>query len=360
MSYPVAQNFNCDSCRQNIAPTNPRIHCLVCPDYDLCANCGLGERFTHPHLGLHQTQIFKHSGGGNQVPLLATNYATPPSTSSQPLANTPQNGPPPLPPRRASVLGPISTPPLADQGGAGWQPFFFPDMTPSPTFVTLMNDIFTYLDPTNNGNLVPETFSRFLDDMGYLPHENAWKQGLQATFGLSKESMADKSLKNAFDLFSIDHVLLQRVQPPHVDPTGITTQFQRVLGSAFQPSMLSNAATSHSTVQGPMPAITRKGFIEITTIEVLSDPSKEWGNFSRLLRKYNLPRYAGLGDLPRSVLPAAPDPAMLQRVAGVAAYAKQKGEREIQAARDNAMLAERGRQNAIDLISDNRYTYRYY
>lgn len=46
-------------------------------------------------------------------------------------------------------------------------------MSPTPVFVTLLNDIFTHLDPSNMAYLTPEVFSRFEDDMGYLPHENA-------------------------------------------------------------------------------------------------------------------------------------------------------------------------------------------
>ncbi|RDB17242.1 hypothetical protein Hypma_001767 [Hypsizygus marmoreus] len=359
MASPGLPNFTCDSCNQSIASTNPRIHCLTCRDYDLCANCGVGERFTNGHVGSHQVQVFKESGGGEHqaIPSFSTISYAPPSQIPTSPPQTNRGPPPPLPPRARNSIG-SSNP--ATPVGSQWQPFFAPDMSPTATFVTLLNDIFTFLDPTNNGNFVPETFSRFLDDMGYMPHENSWKQGLQATFGLSAESMADKALKNAFDLFSIDHVLLQRIQRPHVDPTGLTNQFQRVLGSAFKPSMLKSAATAHSTIGGPMPAITRKGFIDIVVIEVLSDPSREWGNFSRLLKKYDLPRYRGWGDLPRAVLPAVPDPAMLQRVASVAAYAKQKGEREIEVARTNGLLQARANQAAIDIIDDTRYTYRYY
>ena len=169
--------------------------------------------------------------------------------------------------------------------------------------------------------------------------------------------MADKSLKNAYDLFSIEHVLLQRQQPPHVDPTGFTATMKSVLGAAYKPSMIGQGLI---TTQGPMPAITRSGFIEFMRIETLSDPSREWGNFSRLLKKYNLPRYRGWGDLPRSVLPEVPDASMLARVASVAAFAQQKGQQELDAARAGAQIRAQGRQAALDLVSDRRVEYRYY
>ncbi|KAG5647803.1 hypothetical protein DXG03_007725 [Asterophora parasitica] len=352
-------NFLCDACSQGIAATNPRIHCLSCPNYDLCANCAIGERFTQTHLASHQTQVFAQSGGVSSAPVLssfAITYTGPsnPPPTNQPPPVPPRGPAPPLPPRgvngSASRAAP-SPPTNPSPTGTGWQAFFYPDGSPTLTYTNLMNDIFSYLDPSNTGNLLPETFSRFLDDMGYQPHENAWKAGLTATFSLSKESNADKSLKNAFDLFSIEHNLLQRVQGPHVDPTGLTAAFKGVLGGA---------APSFQSPAPPMPAITRKGFIDITILELLCDPSREWGNISRMLRKYNLPRYRGWGDLPRSVFPAVPDQAMLNRVASVTAFAQQKASRELDAARVQAELQQRGRTAAIDLVSDARYEYRYY
>jgi hypothetical protein len=171
---------------------------------------------------------------------------------------------------------------------------------------------------------------------------------------MSAESMADKTLKNAYDLFSIDHIVQQRIQPTHVDPTGMTSLFRGVIGNAFNSSMLQ---TPGGLVEGPMPLLTRKGFLDITSIEVLADPSKEWGNLSRIIRKYDLPRYKGWGDLPRSVLPDYPDPRTLQKVAAIHAVAKAKAEREVASAHAGALLAAQGRRNALDLISGDRRYY---
>lgn len=173
---------------------------------------------------------------------------------------------------------------------------------------------------------------------------------------ISAESMADKSLKNAYDMFSIEHILQQRIQPAHVDPTGTTSLLQGMLGNLYNPSMLRSPALA----EGPMPLLTRKGFLDITSIEVLADPSKEWGNLSRVIRKYNLPRYNDWGDMPRSVLPDHPDPRTLQKVAAIHEVAKAKAARELASAHAGAMIAAQGRQNAIDLISGDTRYYRYY
>jgi Zinc finger, ZZ type len=184
--------FKCDSCTQAIAPADPRIRCLICRNYDLCANCAIGERFTGEHLASHQTQVYKESGGiAGHLPVLSRNMImytgtpSPPGRSTRyssghdphqgntphPNAAYPANtrGPPPLPTRPRPEVRASNNPPIAENQ---WQPFFFADMNPTPTFVTLCNDIFTYLDSSNSGFLTPETYSRFLDDQGYLPNEN--------------------------------------------------------------------------------------------------------------------------------------------------------------------------------------------
>lgn len=183
---PQTLNFNCDSCGQPIAPSNPRIHCQICRDYDLCANCALGDRFNNQHLASHQVQLYKQSGGANgEQAILSQNtitFAQPPPyapSPSFPGPSTFSNGhglsspPPPLPPRRPGFVSGNGAPPrMVDQR---WQPFFLPDMTPTPTFTTLLNDIFSYLDSSNSGYLVPEAYSRFLDDLGYVGQENSCK-----------------------------------------------------------------------------------------------------------------------------------------------------------------------------------------
>ncbi|KAG6864080.1 hypothetical protein C0991_000289 [Blastosporella zonata] len=186
-------------------------------------------------------------------------------------------------------------------------------MSPTPTYTTLLNDIFSYLDPQNTGLLLPETLSRLMDDLGYPINENPWKQGLtSATTNQPSLANADKALKNVFDLCSIEHRALQR-------PKGDST---------------------------PMPAITRKGLVDFFVIDVLCEPSVQWGNISRLLRKYHLPRYVGWGDLPKTVVPAIPDQATLDRVAGIVAFMRDRAEKE----RGEAQLAENRRQTVVGLV----------
>ncbi|KAF9481333.1 hypothetical protein BDN70DRAFT_893453 [Pholiota conissans] len=326
--------FHCDSCKVTIPSSNPRVHCLGCADYDLCSNCYLGERFTQGHQVGHQTSVFKLSGGAGQQPVPASiNYSASPPVQSMPAPHSPPptgyhpntQGPPPQYLSTSSPYETGLTLPPAPNAPTGWQPFFHPDGCPTPLFVEVINVIFTYLDPHRTGNLVPETFSRLLDDMGYLAHENAWRNGLQASFNASKESMADQTLKKAFDLFSINHILLRRAPAPKSSSSGLSS-FKRALRNALAPSGSS------------MPCITRNGLLEVSRIGLLGDPSKGWGNFSRMLRKYNLPQYRGWGDLPRSVLPDMPDAAMLQRIAGVEAFMQRKANEQLDALQMSVLM----------------------
>ncbi|KAL0070277.1 hypothetical protein AAF712_002769 [Marasmius tenuissimus] len=110
--------YRCDSCSQQILSTNPRAHCLVCDDYDLCANCTLGERFSGTHTLEHGVSVFKQSGGGDERPLLAERasltfdqgYAASSSaiSSSPTSASRPTLNPPPLPRRRSAIITPPS------------------------------------------------------------------------------------------------------------------------------------------------------------------------------------------------------------------------------------------------------------
>ncbi|KAG7097562.1 hypothetical protein E1B28_004899 [Marasmius oreades] len=422
--------YSCDLCSQSILSDSPRVHCLICTEYDLCANCTLGERFSKGHSLEHAMTVFKKSGGNGERPSVAERVSlnfgsimtvSSPTTAVHPIPphlpqrRTAGGQPPPLPPRQgssssrnslhsaigspqSSQFSPHSPPPSPhphsthsytmptpppqprpspvrgettprsfEQAASSWGPFFNTDMSPSTLFSELLDAMFSYLDPKNTGYLTPETYSKFLDDQGYMLHENAWKSALkpQPVLGIPQEYLADKTLKDAYDLFSIDHVTQERPKNT-ITPCGsnpFTTQFRK-LGINYEPSPPPSAALISSN--GIMPLLTRKGFLDITCVEVLHDPSKHWGNLNRVLKRYvNAPQagpmseYRRWGDLPRTVLPEMPDPAMVERVKRITEVSKRKAQEQTTAAYTMESLAAQGRQNGLDLI-DNRYVYRYY
>ncbi|KAG7097565.1 hypothetical protein E1B28_004902 [Marasmius oreades] len=273
---------------------------------------------------------------------------------------------PPPQPRPSPVRG-ETKPRSFEQAAGSWGPFLNADMSPSKLFSELLDAIFSYLDPKNTGYLTPETYSKFLDDQGYMVHDNPWKSALkpQPVLGIPQEYLADKALKDAYDLFSIDHVTQERPKNT-ITPCGsnpFTAQFRR-LGINYEPSPSPAAALVSSN--GVMPLLTRKGFLDITCVEVLYEPSKHWGNLSRVLKRYvNAPdagpmgEYRRWGDLPRVVLPEMPDPVMVERVKRIGEISKAKAQEVLAASHAMHSVAAQGRQNALDLI-DNRYVYRYY
>ncbi len=56
-----------------------------------------------------------------------------------------------------------------------WGPLFDDYMEVTAVGDLFFNAIFTYLDPSYTGYLTPEAYSHFLDDQGYLLHENVCK-----------------------------------------------------------------------------------------------------------------------------------------------------------------------------------------
>ncbi|KAJ7488413.1 hypothetical protein FB451DRAFT_1553791 [Mycena latifolia] len=480
-------SFSCDGCARSIAATDPRVHCLICADYDMCANCAVGERFTSAHGAGHRTRVFKMSGGGKHGVVASTvaivyagvqaadveteapnssslpaaapeaqdpsiyeplpaptpvafsphisslpafNPPTPPAPypaspapnfgSQQPLSNPsprpaatmspppqmsaapglsfPAHGPgmispppasiaeitppPPLPARQrptstvyslpavgvsSHTMPPrdeyappqessYTMPPLNDgynpaqrpapqdmaPSATGWGPFFLADLSPTPVFTTLMRVLFTHLDPHRTGVLTPEAYSHFLIDQGYVDQDNTWNANLIAGVRKTKEEVADAALRRVFDLFSIEYSLTKRARAPKAFGAGI--------GTNIVPPPASG---------GLMPLLTFAGFMEITSVEILCDPSAHWGNLSRVLRLYDLPALRAWGPLPRSVLPEEADPLMIARVEKVSAFSKAQGQRELAAAMARNKLQAMGEQNALDLLDDRRYRYTY-
>ncbi|KAF8911730.1 hypothetical protein CPB85DRAFT_1252932 [Mucidula mucida] len=192
-----------------------------------------------------------------------------------------------------------------------------------------------HLDTSHTGYLSPEAYSRFLDDQGYQLHDNAWKANLiqDPVYGQSKENVADKALKNVYDLFSIEHILQDRFNPPGSTQPSMTSQ----LFSLFAPGINVDASSAGIRAASKMPLLTLKGFIDITAVEVLSDPSKEWGNLQRALKKYACPSS--------------------KRVRKVSEFAKARDEQLLAATMAEMQLRKQGRQNALDLLDDRRYYY---
>ncbi|KAJ6511739.1 hypothetical protein DFH09DRAFT_1374398 [Mycena vulgaris] len=206
----------------------------------------------------------------------------------------------PTPPPLYALAQEASTEPVR-----GWGPFFAEDMSPTPLFSQLMETIFTYLDTSRTGYLTPETYSRFLVNQGYVGSDNIWNANLIAARTTT---------------LGIDYILHTRApeRPAAVAPPTPLAHVQIRRHRFRAPRIAAPAPASSST----MPALTRKGFADLTAVALLSDPARAWGCFAGVLRMYEVPQVRAWGLLPREVLPLEADPRMLERVAHRAAVAK--------------------------------------
>ncbi|KAJ7739433.1 hypothetical protein DFH07DRAFT_983623 [Mycena maculata] len=226
----------------------------------------------------------------------------------------------------------------------GWGHFFAEDMSPTPVFTHLMDAIFTYLDTKCAGTLTPEIYSRFLINQGYVRQENTWSTNLVPSLGQTKEETADAALRRSFDLFSIEYTPGHRPRkttPYAADSDSVVKRQLKSFGSTV------TRAIKPSVVCGIMPLLTRKGFIDITAIEALCNPTRHFGNLVRILKMYDLPGMRTWGDLPRGVLPEQADEKMLARVAQVQALAKEQGQ-----FRQAAVYAKSNAQGAVSYARD--------
>ncbi|KAK0245432.1 hypothetical protein EDD85DRAFT_800944 [Armillaria nabsnona] len=104
----IPSHINCNSCSLAILPSKPRVHCLSCLDYDLCADCPLCERSTGQRDSSHRTQIYRVSGGGDLPPLLSEIVSL---TYIIPVRQSPTSSISPSSPTTSSIVRP--TDPLA-------------------------------------------------------------------------------------------------------------------------------------------------------------------------------------------------------------------------------------------------------
>ncbi|KAK7030208.1 ZZ-type domain-containing protein [Favolaschia claudopus] len=312
---PTVVSFQCDACRQPIPTSSSRVHCLTCPDFDLCASCALGERFgAGSHMSSHPTEIYRISGDVTVAPVRSTAsivYIDASSTSGgMGPAGTTAGGTMKYQAPNVAHTG-IKTPGATTVGGTaaggttspntttspsspgGWSAFFYADMNPTPIYTDLMNAIFNHLDTARTGLLPPEKYSQLLDDMGYALHENDWKNKL-GTAG--REATADATLKRMFEIGNVQHIL--RTRPP-TNPTN---------ANPFLPQFPANS----------MPLLTPRGFADFIAIDLLADPADTWPKLSQVIQLYGLydtEPYRSWGAMPPNVVPATPDARMLARIA---------------------------------------------
>ena len=179
-------------------------------------------------------------------------------------------------------------------------------------------------------------------------------------FGFNSEDLADYEFRTVLKNYSFDHVLRKRVTAPNNDMSGLldgipglNRGFAKLMSKTRSPSILDPPAS------GGMPLLTRGGFIEITTLEMLGDLTKAWQRFNRIARHYNI--WRDWGDCPREMFPIETPGPVKERIARVSTFSQRQAQELIEAARVQAELQDRGRENALRITDPpgTRYVYRY-
>jgi hypothetical protein len=122
--------------------------------------------------------------------------------------------------------------------------------------------------------------------------------------------------------------------------------------------LMADSADIKSFSGGLMPMITLRGFIDITTVETLCDPSRHWILTNRIAQHYGV--WREWGDVPRACLPEEPSKEMLDRVARISVVSQRKAQELIDASAVEAAFKAQGRENALRLFDPpgTRYYYR--
>ncbi|KAJ7347192.1 hypothetical protein DFH08DRAFT_1001873 [Mycena albidolilacea] len=315
---PAGTQFFCDECTTMIPGISARVHCLTCPDYDICADCALTERFGGNHTTAHPAEVYRISGDSTLEPVRSqtvVTYASPPSIS-----------------RGGTSVGEA---PAGVGPSDGWGLFFDVDLNPSPAYSALMAAIFGNLDSARTGFLAPEAYSRFMDDMCYPLAENIWKANA------STPANADAVLRRVYEALGLEHITQTRPGPPNRHHP----MFQALLGGTATPSS--------------MPLLTLRGLADLMLIELLSDPSLAYPRLVRAVQLYGLHHaepYRRWGAMPRSVLPATADPRVLARTA--AAEAQVRG--AVANAAMGAQIQAAANLAAVNAVGGTQYRYERY
>lgn len=150
----------------------------------------------------------------------------------------------------------------------------------------------------------------------------------------------------------------------HPRPNATTSTYLADLlnASSLDPSykqLMVDNAEPKAFSGGMMPMLTRRGFIDLTTVEILYEPSPGWIKLNLIARHYNI--WREWGDVPRSMLPLAPPPELVTRVAVIQRQAGAQARDMINAAAVKASFQAQANDNISRLFDPpgTRYVYRH-
>lgn len=176
-------------------------------------------------------------------------------------------------------------------------------------------------------------------------------------FGYNREDVADFELRTVYENWSIHHTLHKRSSVPNRDMENVMMPaIGGMIGSAMS-KMMKQTMQQRSMSGGMMPMISRKGFIDLMTIEIVGEPSKGWLQLNRMARHYNV--WCQWGDVPREMLPEFAPQDLVDRCKRLTEFSQQRATERLHALEVQMQIQKQGREAALRLVDPPGTTYHY-
>ncbi|KAM7211481.1 hypothetical protein V8F06_013133 [Rhypophila decipiens] len=222
--------YICNVCNAAPFPDRARIHCLICPKYDSCADCHITRPISS--LGTHRLEhdfaVYRHDRqvlpAGDEPEQTAvrsedasvarpddrivTTLAAPDSKGQEDAAQAPSASAP-------SLNASPSTCGLDDAASEEyWGNLLTPAKTPSTIFSRLVKAIFAHFDATCSGALQLSEFCALLSAAGFTADQFPPLKVSPGSASPADLHEVDSWLANWMQSFPLDHSMTTRQFPP--------------------------------------------------------------------------------------------------------------------------------------------------
>ncbi|KAG7286868.1 hypothetical protein NEMBOFW57_009186 [Staphylotrichum longicolle] len=226
------EGYACNICNTALPSSRARVHCLICPDYDSCADCHVTESVLEPHCAGHDYEVYMH----DRPPLIKRRNVDA-SQSSEPevpirvsptgLGNQARSvstfedlgskvlGDPSKEPSPSILSAGASTVLELAASEAYWGQLLTPLKTLSPIFSRLTAAIFAHFDAESTGTLLPGEFCALMFASGFTAEQFPPLQvSTNESASPADLHQLDAWLADWIRSFPLDHRMATREFPP--------------------------------------------------------------------------------------------------------------------------------------------------
>ncbi|KAK4207423.1 hypothetical protein QBC37DRAFT_455686 [Rhypophila decipiens] len=276
----TGNTYICNVCNAALFPDRARIHCLICPKYDSCADCHITRSVLGTHRLEHDFAVYRHD---RQV---------------LPAGDEPE--------QTAVRSEDVNRP---DDRIVYWGNLLTPAKTTSAIFSRLVKAIFAHFDATCSGALQPSEFCALLSAAGFTAEQFPPLKVSPGSASPADLHEVDSWLANWMQSFPLDYSMTTRrfPPPPPIEPVnGRIRMRDQLLHALMYPEP--------PVVTDGKPLLTPLGLEQFFLHALLHDPGELSVTLNQLL--CGLPRLTDpetgrlfeAQAIPRSCFPSAADP----------------------------------------------------